>query len=426
MFDPLESPQPVNQFLEILSERVNCAAKNKESIGLIIIQFADLDRLISTYGFEAGRRAAIELSRRLVSQVREGDLIARISEAKTAVVINRLRNPGILTLAAGKFGKLCRGPIKFGNEEISVQVHMGLASGAGATTQPAALHHDAETALLTSIKDRSEFAVFAPEQRESASNSLQLENELEKAIHEKDFEVHYQPKVQAKDFQVCGAEALLRWNNPRRGPVSPDVFIPLADQPGRIEPLTSFVLSTAIRHAQKWPDSLSVAVNVSAGMLLNSELVEMTGNSLGTWGFEPSRLTIEVTEGALMTDPVTSLKVLHSLRELGINISIDDFGTGYSSLAYFKNIPANELKIDKSFVLNMLHDDGDRRIVNAVAQLAKGFGMEVTAEGVEDRKTAVALAELGCDTLQGFHFARPMPHADLLGWIAQHRAATLN
>ena len=137
------------------------------------------------------------------------------------------------------------------------------------------------------------------------------------------------------------------------------------------------------------------------------------------WDFEPSRLYIEITEGALMTDPTASLSVLSALRDLGVQVSIDDFGTGYSSLAYFKNIPANELKIDKSFVLNMLQDEGDKRIVNAVIQLSKGFGMQVTAEGVEDEQTAFALAELGCDCLQGFHFARALPQDEFLAWLAE-------
>lgn len=298
---------------------------------------------------------------------------------------------------------------------------MGIASGSAAT-DPETLHRNAEIALLTAISDDTDYAVLAPGQRERASESLQLENELDKAIKDRSFEVHYQPKVSAVDFRPCGAEALLRWNSPQCGPVSPDVFIPLADRPGHMEPLTSFVLSTAIRHALEWAAPLPVSVNVSTGMLLNLELVEIVGNALGMWDFEPARLYLEVTEGALMTDPDASLSVLNSLRELGVRISIDDFGTGYSSLAYFKSIPATELKIDKSFVLSMLQEEGDKRIVDAVIQLSKGFRMQVTAEGVEDEQTARALAQPGCDILQGFHFARPMPHDDFLTWLAEHEA----
>jgi EAL domain-containing protein (putative c-di-GMP-specific phosphodiesterase class I) len=298
---------------------------------------------------------------------------------------------------------------------------MGLASSPAEADDSESLHHNAEVALITAITEKTDFSSFRPDQRERSGKLLQLESELDRAIDNKTFELHYQPKVNAGDFSPCGAEALLRWNTERYGAVSPEVFIPLADRPGRIEPLTSFVLSTAIRQALDWPCKLPVSVNISTGMLLNSELTELVGNALGMWDFEPQRLCLEVTEGALMSDPEASQAVLRSLRELGVQFSIDDFGTGYSSLAYFKNIPANELKIDKSFVLNLLQDEGDNRIVNAVVQLSKGFGMEVTAEGVEDKETALLLAQLGCDYLQGFYFARPMPHKDLLSWLAQQQ-----
>jgi len=164
-----------------------------------------------------------------------------------------------------------------------------------------------------------------------------------------------------------------------------------------------------------------VSINLSPKTLQYDELVEMLEGSLKLWDFEPSRLIIEITEGALMDNPEESFQVLNSIRRLGVKISIDDFGTGYSSLAYFKNIPADELKIDKSFVLNMFDDEGDKKIVRAIVQLSKQFGLEITAEGVEDERTSRILAEFECDRLQGYHYSRPLPSNDFLEWIQQFR-----
>lgn len=426
MLDSFETPVSVRRLLGVLNSCIVRAEQLEQSVGLIVIHIADYDRLMANYGYKSTNEAAAELARRLASRMRDKDVIIRISESRTAVIVNALRNPGVLVLAASKLRETCITPIQIADEKIVLNVHMGLASGPDGAEESETLYHNAETALLTAISEQTEFESFKPDQRERAGRSLQLESDLDKAISERAFEVHYQPKVAASSFRPTGAEALLRWNNPRCGFVPPDVFIPLADRPGRSEPLTSFVLSTAIRHAQEWPDTLPVSVNISTGMLLSSEFVEMVGNALGMWDFDPGRLCLEVTEGALMRDPEASHAVLRSLRGLGVRFSIDDFGTGYSSLTYFKTIPANELKIDKSFVRNMLLDDGDRRIVNAVVQLAKGFGMQVTAEGVEDEDTALALAQLGCDQLQGFYFARPMPKDQLVAWLIDcefHQAA---
>jgi EAL domain-containing protein (putative c-di-GMP-specific phosphodiesterase class I) len=203
------------------------------------------------------------------------------------------------------------------------------------------------------------------------------------------------------------------------------VFVPLADQLGLIEPLTAYVLNTALRQSAEWPagsQPLAVAVNVTPRVIEGGELNGLVASALALWDMVPQRLIVEITEGAIMRNPQASFAVLRELREQGVHISIDDFGTGYSSLAYFKNIPADELKIDKSFVMKMLNDDGDRKIVRTVIELAKSFGLRVTAEGVEDAATAAALADLHCDTLQGYHYSPPLPNAKFVAWLEAYRA----
>lgn len=300
-----------------------------------------------------------------------------------------------------------------------VSLRIGMAMGASPAVEAETLLQSAETALLSAAVDDNSYAIFSAEQLARVSESMRLENDLEAAINNKEFEFHYQPKISAGDFKPCGAEALIRWRHPKRGLVSPDLFIPLADRTGRMEPLTAFVLNTTFRQAAEWPSEISLSINLSPRMLSSSELVELISLSLATWNFDPTRVFIEITEGALITDPESSYSLLSQLRKLGIQISIDDFGTGYSSLAYFKNIPADELKIDKSFVLNMFDDEGDKRIVRTILKLSKEFGLKVTAEGVEDERTALMLVQLGCDRLQGYHYSKPLAHPDFLAWLAE-------
>lgn len=408
-------------FLRLLGRTMAKLATDKPSLGLLIIHLEDFDRLISAFGYQVGNRLIAELAGALRANIRPQDKVVRIGESKFAVVISPLRNQGILILAANKLTKICAKPFNVSDNEISVKFRIGMATGPEQGSDAETLLQNAETALLAAVSDDESYTIFARDQQERASDSLKLDNELEKAIKNREFELYYQPKISTRSFMPCGAEALIRWNNPKRGFVSPEVFIPLADRTGRMEPLTMFVLNTALKHASQWPRELSVSINLSPKTLQYDELVEMLEGSLKLWDFEPSRLIIEITEGALMDNPEESFQVLNSIRRLGVKISIDDFGTGYSSLAYFKNIPADELKIDKSFVLNMFDDEGDKKIVRAIVQLSKQFGLEITAEGVEDERTSRILAEFECDRLQGYHYSRPLPSNDFLEWIQQFR-----
>jgi len=248
---------------------------------------------------------------------------------------------------------------------------------------------------------------------------LGLENEIEAALERGEISMFYQPKLSAADRRPIGAEALMRWSSPSRGFVPPDVFIPVADGTGRMESLTWFGINAALRQLNEWPDRwgpLSVAVNVTPSLVEQADLEELLNSVKGLWDVPADQITIEVTENALMR-PDESFAPLNALRETGARVSIDDFGTGYSSMAYFNSIPADELKIDKSFVTNMLEDGGYERVVRTIINLAHDFGLQVTAEGVEDHETADALAALGCDFLQGYYFSRPLPQPEFIAWL---------
>lgn len=407
-------------FLRHLEDSVAAAERRAETLGLVIVQIENYERVAAAFGSRVASSSAVELATRLRRAVRSQDDVTRIGESKFAVVIRPLRNPGMLILAANKISSALARPARIGGHDVTAAPRLGMSVTTEKACDAESLLQHAETALLTAHADDQPYALYSPALHKRAGDSLGLEVELEKAIQKGELELHYQPKIAAADFTPCGAEALLRWTSATRGPISPEVFVPLADKIGRTEQLTSFVLNTALRQSAEWPrhwGRLSVAVNVTPRALEDADFAAAVDGALGLWDTPPDKLFIEITEGAIMRDPQTSFRALRDLRALGVQISIDDFGTGYSSLAYFKNIPADELKVDKSFVSGMLADGGDRQIVRTIVELSKRFGLRVTAEGVEDLETATALAALSCDRLQGYHYSKPVPHAAFIAWL---------
>jgi EAL domain-containing protein (putative c-di-GMP-specific phosphodiesterase class I) len=258
----------------------------------------------------------------------------------------------------------------------------------------------------------------------NSSGRLALIGDLRRAIDEGQLELYYQPKMRVEDSQVTGVEALVRWTHPERGPLRPDEFIPLAESSGLVKPLTLFVLNEAIRQCREWQDrglDLKVAVNLSAKNLIDVALATEVLELLRKWGVPPTQLELEITESTIMTDPARARSVLAELHAMGIGLSIDDFGTGYSSLGYLKRLPVDELKIDKSFVLNMTSDASDAAIVRSTVELGRNLGLSVVAEGVETQTMWEQLEEMGCHLAQGYLLSRPLPPAELEEWMSAAR-----
>jgi len=238
--------------------------------------------------------------------------------------------------------------------------------------------------------------------------------------------VQYQPKSDPATGRVYGAEALVRWEHPEHGRVSPDEFIPLAEQTGLIRPLTTLVLDTALAACAQWRREghhLGVAVNLSTRSLTDAELPAQVAEALRRAGLPAAALTLEITETGVMQDVARAVAVLRELRSLGVRLSVDDFGTGQSSLAYLKQLPIHEVKIDKAFVLGLADDDGDAAIVRAAIDLGHALGLRVVAEGVEDVVTLRLLADRGCDLVQGYHVSRPLPADGIPRWLATRQDA---
>jgi EAL domain-containing protein (putative c-di-GMP-specific phosphodiesterase class I) len=245
--------------------------------------------------------------------------------------------------------------------------------------------------------------------------------ELRRALDEGQLVLHFQPKVDLQSGRVVGAEALVRWQHPR-GLIAPAEFVPVAERTGLIKPLSRYVLDRALCQCRAWRDDgleLRVSVNLSARNLLDPTLPEDVLRLLTKWGIPEELLELEITESTIMIDPKRAMEVLARLHTMGIALSIDDFGTGYSSLVYLKELPVNELKIDRTFVARMAENRGDAFIVRSTIDLAHNLRLKVVAEGVEDEETLRELGRLGCNIVQGFHVSRPLPPDEFRAWLAE-------
>jgi diguanylate cyclase (GGDEF)-like protein len=412
--------------LEAIRTRLAAREARLYGIAVLVVYVHQLERLFASAGHAIAGRMLDELRNRLSQVSKPGDYFARLGDRKFVFVLSNLRNEGHALLAANKVLRTGAEPVTAGGQHATMRLSIGIAMFPAHGRAPEALMQCAEIALLEAWKSRQPTVVYTERQAEELTAGWDLETQLANALEHGDLVLNYQPKVSLPKLEIVGCEALMRWNRPDSGNVPPEIFIDLAEMTGQIDPLTRFAFHRAFRQLSEWPKSLgpmNVAINVTPSIVCNPDLVEAIRSAAGLWSVALDRLTVEVTENALMADRERSHRVLTELRELGARISIDDFGTGYSSLSYLKQIPADELKIDKSFVMNMLQDSADARIVEQVVALGHAFGLAVVAEGVESAEVAAKLAAIGCDYAQGFHFAKPLAPQDFPGWAREWRAA---
>jgi EAL domain-containing protein (putative c-di-GMP-specific phosphodiesterase class I) len=278
----------------------------------------------------------------------------------------------------------------------------------------------ADVAMYMAKEAHAGYEVYQADRDQYTPKRLALLGELRRALENKELVLFYQPKADIRTGQVTGVEALVRWQHPEHGLTFPDEFIPLAEHTGLIRPLTLYVLNEALKQCYEWKQQgieLSVAVNLSVRNLLDMELANDIERLLETWSVDPSMLKLEITENTIMVDPPRALEVLTRLRDIGAGLSIDDFGTGYSSLSYLKRLPVDEIKIDRSFVMNMPSSENDQQIVRSTVDLGRNLGLKVVAEGVETKDIWRDLATLGCDVAQGYYLTRPIPPEELVAWL---------
>jgi diguanylate cyclase (GGDEF)-like protein/PAS domain S-box-containing protein len=408
-----------NLLQERLTRAVLVAHRHGAPLALL---FMDLDRfkdVNDTFGHHCGDLLLQQVAHRLQSAVRESDTVARLGGDEFAVLLPTTEERGA-SLTAKRLLETLNSPFTVEGQSFEVGASIGIAFYPQHGGDAATLMRRADVAMYAAKRAGSGFATYTADRDELSSLRLLLTGELRQAIENDNMVLYYQPKVNLRDGQTENVEALIRWQHPERGLTAPDGFIPLAEETGLMKPLTIWVLNEALRQHREWREAglnLRVAVNFSARVLHDPELIGIVATALDTWGVEPSSLEVEITESAIMVDPERARDTLASLHTMGIFTSIDDFGTGHSSLAYLRRLPFDEIKIDKSFVLDMATSRDDRSIVESVIALAHNFDLQVVAEGVDNQRTLDMLGKMGCDMAQGYFLSRPVDSPSLLAWL---------
>jgi len=411
-------------FLERLREQIELASEANAPLALVVLDLDRFTQVNAHSGYAFGDQVLRHVASQVQGMARAHDIAARIGDNRFALILPRLLNRGHAELAVQKLFRLLDVPFESGDARVKVSATVGAAINVPHAPSAEVLLGKAEIALATARSEDRRFR-FAPEKPEerTVSDRWDLEDDLGLAVERGEMTMHYQPQVRIADGRIAGVEALMRWNNPARGKVPPDLFIPIAERSGHIGKLTIWALNTVLRQTTRWDHGhgpLSVAVNLPSDMVAQPGLPELVLNAMHLFGSDTVRLMLEITERSLM-EGERALEQLGKIRDLGVRISIDDFGTGYSCLAYFRNIPADELKIDKSFVAKLLSDPKSADITNLIVDLAHRFQLDVVGEGVEDLETLRILGAGGCDIAQGYLFARPMPADECEAWLRDFR-----
>jgi diguanylate cyclase (GGDEF)-like protein len=402
-----------------LEELLKMAGAGERRIALLALDIKDFDRIRSSFGYAVSDPVLREVARRMQSFARPEDYVAKAAVSEFIFIA-----PDFDADAAQLFAKQLLQSVRSGlivdGVPINLDAHVGICVHPEHGRSAAELVRRADMALFDAHERVASIAIYEPAADEERRRQLALLGDLRRAINAGELTLHYQPKVDMRSHEVRSLEALVRWNHPQHGLIPPNEFVPIAERTGNIALLTGWVLKTALGHMRDWlskgftPD---VAVNLSSADLADPELADMVLTQLRAFSVAPQRLVLEVTEGAVMRETAQAIATMERLRGHGVRFSVDDFGTGHSSLAQFKQLPVDELKIDKSFVLQLKPDSDDAFIVRSTIDLGHNLGVKVVAEGVETPESWRLLLDLGCDLAQGYFISPPVPVEDILNRV---------
>jgi diguanylate cyclase (GGDEF)-like protein/PAS domain S-box-containing protein len=416
LFDGLTGLPNRHLLADRASQAIDIARRNDEPLAVLFLDLDHFKNVNDTLGHRVGDALLAQLAARLRGAVREQDTVARMGGDEFVLVLPLTDIAGAAHLAT-KLMALASAPFQIDQQELTVTPSMGIAMFPTDGDDFDTLCKCADAAMYRAKKDgRNAYRFFTSEMQAQSARALQLENALRRALERGQLSLHYQPQFALDaegDARIIGAEALLRWQHPELGWVSPAEFIPIAESSGLILPIGEWVLTEALSQLRRWDDAglpeLSMAVNLSAVQFRHANLPELVEHVLTELDMPAERLELELTEGAAMDDPVVAIAVMNELDARGVRLSIDDFGTGYSSLSYLKKFRVSKLKIDQSFVRDLTDDAEDRAIVDAVIRMAGALGLETLAEGVETEGQLAFLRRQGCQAVQGYLFSRPLP-----------------
>ncbi|MBS0445150.1 MAG: EAL domain-containing protein [Proteobacteria bacterium] len=391
----------------------DAVAHKQQHGGNLAVLFIDLDRfkaINDTLGHGTGDAVLKHLATRMRNALRESDKIGRLGGDEFAILQFGNEQPKEAAALAARLIEIIGTPFSIDNQRLVIGASIGIAVAAGDYQDSTQLLRAADLAMYRAKADgRSRFRFFEPDFDREAQERRELELALRAAVDQDALEIHYQPLVNLRTSRISGFEALSRWDDPKRGFVAPNVFIPLAEEIGLIDIIGERVLKRACAEAATWPEHVTVAVNLSAAQFEGGQLVSVVKEALDASGLSPSRLELEITESIFLHGSEANVAVLGELGSLGVKISMDDFGTGYSSLSYLRSFAFDKIKIDKSFIRDLSTSQSSVAIVRAVCGLARSFGASTTAEGVETDDQLTQIRSEGCTEVQGYIFGKPLP-----------------
>lgn len=418
-YDPLTNLANRSKAHDYLTTYLHKAQQKNQKIALFYIDLDRFKNVNAMFGLFVGDQLLQKVAKRLESQIREGEMVARMVGDEFLIIVPAVKTVDEIVHIGQRIIDIMQSDFKFENESLHITASIGISMFPTDGDEVDPLIKNAEIAMFIAQKNGgNNYQFFTQDMNIVAVEYLTLETQLRQAVERGLLELYYQPLVSLANNKICGVEALLRWHQPKVGDVSPSKFIPVAEESGLIIPITEWVLQKACSDNRAWQAAglaeIPVAVNISAHYLRRKNFQETIARIVRESGIDVRKLKLELTEGAIMEDVEGTIKKLMALKEMGLHFAIDDFGTGYSSLSYLKRLPVEQLKIDQSFVRDLEVNLDDRAIIRAIISLAKNLKLTVIAEGVETQAQLEFLREHHCDIIQGYYFSRPVRAEDIM------------
>lgn len=420
MHDPLTKLPNRMLFQDRLRQAILIGEREKTPFAVVMLDLNRFKEINDSLGHHSGDLVLQEAAIRLRKALRRSDTVARLGGDEFALILPTVQDRSVAIGVLEKIHNILEAPMTVDGQALHIGASLGLALYPLDAAEPEALTRRADLAMYDCKRRKATFTLYTSDLEQGTTERLQLRGELRQAAERDEFVLYYQPKIDLSNNRVNGVEALIRWQHPRRGLLFPDDFLPLAEEGGLMSTITSWVLNEALRQCRLWLNRgkpLSMSINISVTNLQDPKFPDLVSKALTAHGVDPKYLELEITETGLMVEPPRAMESIRQLSELGVQIIIDDFGTGYSSMAYLRRLPIAKIKVDKSFVRDVLASKNDDVIVRSIIGLGHNLGLNVVAEGVESDEVWDYLRTLNCDAAQGYGFSRPIPADELEHWL---------